>query len=70
MAAPQFSVTAIGRDLQIAGAKVGSVYAVFDMQGRVMTSGRVESANFNMTMARAGNYILRIAGQAQRVTLR
>ena len=70
MTAPQFSVTAIGRDLQIAGAKVGSVYAVFDMQGRVMTSGRVESANFNMTMARAGNYILRIAGQAQRVTLR
>ncbi|WP_407440938.1 hypothetical protein [Fibrobacter sp.] len=40
--------------MQIAGAKVGAPLAILDMQGRVMTSGRVESANFNMTVARAG----------------
>lgn len=66
---PMFSVTSVARELQIAGAQVGASYAVFDMQGRVMFQGRVDRANFSLAMPRAGTYMLRIAGQAQRVTL-
>ena len=67
---PQFNVTAVARDVQIVGAKVGAPFAILDMQGRVMTSGRVESANFNLAIARAGTFMVRIADQVQVVTLR
>lgn len=67
---PMFSVTTIGRDLQIAGARVGAAYAILDMQGRVINSGRVESANFNMTVARAGSYMLRIGHETKAVSVK
>lgn len=67
---PMFSVTTIGRDLQIAGARVGAAYAILDMQGRVINSGRVESANFNMTMARAGTFMLRIGHETKAVSVK
>lgn len=70
MSIPMFSVTTVARELQIANAQVGSRFAVFDMQGRVMTQGRVESANFNLTMPHAGAYMLCIAGQSHKVALR
>lgn len=68
--APQFSLAAVGRGIQVSGATVGSAYAVFDMQGRVLRQGRVESANFDMTFANAGTYLVRIAGQSATVRLR
>ena len=49
---------------------MGSAYAVLDMQGRVMMSGRVDAANFDMAMDRAGTYLVRIGGQTQAVKLR
>ena len=67
---PQFSLAAVGRSIQVAGARVGSAYAVLDMQGRVMMSGRVDAANFDMAMDRAGTYLVRIGGQTQAVKLR
>lgn len=68
--APQFSLAAVGRDIQVSGARVGSAYAVFDMQGRVMKQGRVESSNFDMSFANAGTYLVRIAGQTRVVKLK
>ena len=67
---PQFTVTTVGRDIQIAGAREGSAYAVLDMQGRVMGEGRVESANFNLTMSRAGTYIVKIGYTSRVVPVR
>lgn len=66
----QFSVMSFNRNLQILGAKVGSAYAIFDMQGRVLKKGRVESANFNIPMAMAGNFLVRIGGRTQRITIK
>lgn len=68
--APQFSLVAVGRNIQVSGATVGSAYAVFDMQGRVLKQGRVESSNFDMSSANAGTYLVRIAGQTATVRLR
>ena len=56
--------------IQILGAKVGSAYAIFDMQGRVLKKGRVESANFNIPMTMAGNYLVRVGNQTQQITIK
>ena len=67
---PQFSLMTVGRNIQVAGARVGSAYAVLDMQGRVMLTGRVDAANFSLALDRAGTYLVRIGSQAQTVKLR
>ena len=54
------SVRAVSRSVQISAASIGSTYAILDMQGRVMLKGRVESANFNIAVPNAGNYLVRV----------
>ena len=67
---PQFSLATVGRSIQVAGARVGAAYAVLDMQGRVMLTGRVDAANFSLAMGRAGTYLVRIGGQVQNVKIK
>lgn len=67
---PQFSLTAVGRNIQVAGAHLGSAYIVFDMQGRILTQGAVHTANFNIVMNRYGPYIVRIGNQVQKIILK
>jgi len=67
---PHFSVETVGRTLQIAGAREGSAYAVLDMQGRLLTSGRVPGANFSVPVANAGMYFVRVGGSALRVNVK
>ena len=67
---PQFALTAIGRDIQITGARIGSDYDVFDMQGHVITKGRTNTASFNLTMNHAGMYLVKIGDQAQKVQVK
>ena len=45
---PQFSVQVIDRNLQIAAARIGATYALFDMQGKVLLQSRVQTANFEI----------------------
>jgi hypothetical protein len=51
-------------------ARKGNVYAVFDMQGHVIKSGVVDDANFNMTMDRAGAYIVRVGSDVKQVKVK
>ncbi len=67
---PIFHVSVMGRNIQIVNAKIYSAYAVFDMQGRVLKNGRVESANFNISMTIAGNYLVRVGNRTQRITIK
>lgn len=67
---PQFALAVFDRSIQVAGASVGSAYAVLDMQGRVIASGRVSASNFNITLGRVGTYLVRIGTQAKTVRLR
>ena len=67
---PQFALTTIGRDIQIVGARIGSNYDVFDMQGHVITKGRTNATNFNLTMNHAGMYLVKIGDQAQKVQVK
>ena len=58
------------RSVQIAGAKIGTPYALLDLQGRVLQKGRVESANFNIAVPQSGSYLVRINRQTKRVDVK
>lgn len=66
----QFSVKTYNRNLLISGAKVGESYAIFDLQGRILKKGRVESVNFNIPVTLAGNYVAKIGHITQLVQIR
>lgn len=67
---PKFSVMVNGRSLQISAARIGAAYALFDMQGKVLLQGRVQAANFEIPVMRAGSYLLKIECTTQRVSVR
>ena len=65
-----FTVKALNRGVQIAGAKIGSAYAIFDMQGKVLKMGRVESADFNIVMPQTGFYLIRIENYTRKFSIK
>ena len=60
-----WSVQTNGRTLHIFEARVGSLYALIDMQGRVLSSGVVNSNNFAIPVGLGGQYMLKIGNQTQ-----
>ncbi len=64
---PAWSVTASGRNFQIHAAPVGKSYALFDLQGKVLARGRVESSEMTLSAPRAGSYIVRVGNRSVRV---
>ena len=67
---PQFSLATAGREIQVAGVRVGSAYAVLDMQGRVIAKGRVSATDFSLRMDRSATYLVRIGNQTQTVNIK
>ena len=67
---PQFALHAVGREIQVANARVGAAYALLDMQGRIVKQGQIESANFAVMVERAGNYLVRIGSNLQMARLK
>lgn len=67
---PQFSLSVAGRNVQIAGARIGASYAVMDMQGRVLATGRTASASMEIAVPRAGSYVVRVGSQTKRVNVK
>ena len=64
------SVSVVSRSIQISAAPLGSVYAIFDMQGRELKKGYVESPNFNIMMPQSGMYFVRIESFVQRISIK
>ena len=64
---PAWSVTASGRNFQVHAAPVGKLYALFDLQGKVLAKGRVESSEMTISAPRAGSYIVRIGNRSIRM---
>lgn len=67
---PKFSMIVQNRFVQISNARIGSAYALFDMQGRVLQKGRVENTNYSIVVPRAGAYFVRIDDQIKKVNVR
>jgi len=73
IAAVQFSsfkIGVMGHILKIESTHKGETYAIMDLQGRVLHSGRLASASQDIVLPRAGRYLVRIAGQVQSVTMK
>ncbi len=64
---PTWSVTVSGRNFQIHAAPVGKSYALFDLQGKVLAKGRIESSEMTISAPRAGSYIVRIGNRSVRM---
>ena len=69
-ATPKFGLSAMGRNIKVSGSSLGQKFAVLDMQGKVVRSGVVNAANFEVPVAHAGIYVVRIGSLAQRVRVR
>lgn len=67
---PAWSVTAAGRNFQVHAAPVGKPYALFDLQGKVLAKGRIESPEMTLSAPRAGSYIVRVGERSVRVNAR
>lgn len=65
-----FSIHIQNRSIHISAAPLGSAYAIFDMQGRILKKGRVESVNFNIPVTLAGNYVIKIGHITQHVQIK
>ena len=67
---PRFNLHVQNRTLQIQNARIGSAFAVLDLQGRVLRRGVVNSPEFSMELQYAGAYIIRIDSQVQKIRVK
>ena len=67
---PSFRVMAAGRKILVRGARVGSFFAVFDIQGQLIQSGYVGMADLAIIVPRSGHYLVRIGNQTKNVLIR
>ncbi|SHK46487.1 The GLUG motif-containing protein [Fibrobacter intestinalis] len=67
---PRFNLHVQNRTLQIQNARIGSAFAVLDLQGRVLRRGVVNSPEFSIELQNAGAYIVRIDSQVQKIRVK
>jgi F0F1-type ATP synthase epsilon subunit len=66
----KFGLSSAGRRIQVSGSTVGSRFEVRDMQGKVVRTGAVSSANFEIPVANAGVYAVRVGSMVQKVRVK
>lgn len=66
----KFGLSSAGRRIQVSGSTVGSRFEVRDMQGKVVRTGVVSSANFEIPVANAGVYAVRVGSMVQKVRVK
>ncbi|MFA6623513.1 MAG: hypothetical protein WCS54_05325, partial [Fibrobacteraceae bacterium] len=69
-AVPHFALSVTGRTLNVQNAAVNSRYAVMDAQGRVLSCGVVQNAEFTLALPGAGAYFVRIGALTRAVCVR
>ena len=68
--APSAKVIASGSQIQVLGARVGSDYAVFNMQGKVVKTGKISSSTQGIAVANRGTFLVRVDGKIHSVTVK
>ena len=56
-------VAASGMQIRVTGAMLGSDYAVFDVQGKAIASGKVKNADMGIAVPHKGLYLVRVGGK-------
>ncbi len=68
---PLFRAYAAGKSIHLEGVRQGQTFAVMDMQGRVLHSGRIPAASgASVSVSRAGVYLVRVGSGVQVVKVR
>lgn len=70
ISSPIWGISVADRNIWIHVAPVGKSYALFDLQGKVLTRGRIESSEMTISVPRAGSYIVRVGERSVRVNAR
>ena len=66
----RLKVSVVNRNVQIYSTMVGERFTVFDVQGSVIRKGFVESANFEIPVAKPGVYMVRVGTLTQRICIK
>jgi hypothetical protein len=66
----EMTVKVVSRNIQISAALVGSIYAIVDMQGRILQKDYVKSVNFDVAVSQAGHYLVYIDGITKHVIVK
>lgn len=67
---PALTVNVMARNVHIDGAEVGKTYALLDMQGRVLLSGRFASPHVDFRVPRPGIYLVKTGGSLKRIEIK
>ncbi len=68
--APRFQVMVSGRKVLVTGARSGSPYAVLDVQGQVLATGRVDGSDLSVVLPHSGNFLVRVDRQIRRISVK
>ena len=63
-------VVASGMQVHVLGAKLGSSYAVFDVQGKALVAGRIGAADQGIAVPYKGVFLVRIDGKIHMVSVK
>jgi len=63
-------LSSVGRRIQVSGSTVGNRFEVRNMLGKVVRSGFVPSANFEIPVANAGVYLVRVGSVVRKVRIK
>ena len=68
--APQLQMIVSGRNVLVTGVQSGSTYAVLDVQGHVLSSGRIKGSELSVNVSHSGNFLVRIDRQIWQISVR
>lgn len=66
----KFKASVAGMVLQISNATAGSDFAVFSMQGKVITSGKVLGSSHSVTLPNKGAYLVRVGSEIRTISVK
>jgi hypothetical protein len=65
-----FVASVMGSQIQIVNAKIGSSYAMFDLQGHIVVKGIVNQKSFVINAENRGRYIVRIGTESKPIVIK
>ena len=67
---PKFSVDVVPNGLVVSGAKIGSAYALMDLQGRVIERGRISQESQFVPVCYSGRLLFKIQSEVRLLSIR
>jgi ethanolamine utilization protein EutA (predicted chaperonin) len=64
-----FKLEVSGRTILLSNIQGYANYALFDMQGKIVSAGTLEKGNAQIDVPRAGTYIIRVGKKLQKVVV-